>query len=213
MKATFEADFSTFKNEVDAATVKLRGFEAESGSVSTALSKMVDQFSGRKVIEEATLMAAAVEKVGGAAVLSTKELDAMAATAGAAADKFLAFGQEVPASLTKLIASIGAAKDQAAAFDAEVQSWEPQLIRTADTTERVGQSFTVLNQGLRAAGLGGGAALGDLENLTRVATGAAGAMGTLGTAVTAVGGALAAWKIGNVLATWAEQETIITRVT
>ena len=63
--ATFKADFSSFTQAVDKAEVQLRSFETGAGKVGKALGRMTDTFSGRRVIQEATLTARAIEDIGG----------------------------------------------------------------------------------------------------------------------------------------------------
>jgi len=73
----FEADFANFKTAVDGATVKLRSFESDSTKVGAALTRMTNSFSGQQVIQQATLMTAAVERVGGAGKLTGKNCGAL----------------------------------------------------------------------------------------------------------------------------------------
>ena len=59
------ADFSSFTKAVDNAVISLKGFETGAGKVGDSLQRMADRFDGRKVIQDAILMADAVEKIGG----------------------------------------------------------------------------------------------------------------------------------------------------
>lgn len=102
MKATFEADFTTFNTAVDQATVKMKSFESGAARVEGQLNRMTDTFSGRKLIQDATLMTEAVERLGGASTLTEKELARVGNTAAAAAEKLRALGQDVPADMQKL---------------------------------------------------------------------------------------------------------------
>lgn len=214
MKATFEADFSTFRSEVDKSIVTMKGFESESKAVSDSLSKMVDQFSGRAVIEQATLMARAVEQIGGASKLSQTELAQLAQVTGAAADKFLAFGQEVPANLQKTLTEIRNVKEAMAAAEREVASWEPIVVKNGAATDKLGRSFSVLSETMSLVGVSGGSTfVAELGNLTQMATGAAGAVGTLGTALAGIGVVITGAKIGAWLGEWAKTETVIPNFT
>jgi hypothetical protein len=47
INAKFTADFTSFNEAVQKAEVELRGFETGAGKVEKALSRMVDNFSGR----------------------------------------------------------------------------------------------------------------------------------------------------------------------
>ena len=99
IKAEFEADFSKFNTAVDQATATMKNFESGSARVESSLNRMADSFSGRKLIQDATLMVKAVEDIGGASVLTEKELARVANTAAAAAEKLTAMGQAVPEDL------------------------------------------------------------------------------------------------------------------
>ena len=96
------ADFSDFTRAVDGAVVSLKSFESGAGQVDKSLSRMVDNFSGRKVVQDATLMAEAVEKIGGSSKLTDAELQKVGATAEAAAFKLRAMGQAVPPQIQAL---------------------------------------------------------------------------------------------------------------
>ena len=98
----FEADFANFKTAVDGATVKLRSFESDSTKVGAALTRMTNSFSGQQVIQQATLMTAAVERVGGAGKLTEEELRRIAPTINEAIGKMQALGQSVPTSMKEL---------------------------------------------------------------------------------------------------------------
>ena len=99
---TFLADFAAFYDAVTQADVKLRSFETGSARVETQLNKMVDSFSGRKVIENATLMAEAVERVGGTSKLTETELARVSSIASEAAAKLRAMGVDVPPGIAKI---------------------------------------------------------------------------------------------------------------
>jgi hypothetical protein len=108
IQGTLTADFSSFSTAVENAVVQLRGFEASTNKVESAMTRMTDNFSGRKVITEATLMLQAVENVGGVSHLTEAELAKVSATAGEAAAKLRAMGQDVPPGMQKIA---DAAKD------------------------------------------------------------------------------------------------------
>jgi len=100
--AKFQADFSSFSDAVEKAEVQLREFEGGAGKVESALTRMSNNFSGVKIIQDATLMAAAVDKVGGVSTLTEKELAKVSATAQEAAAKLTALGQTVPQGIQKI---------------------------------------------------------------------------------------------------------------
>ena len=64
LSGKFDADFESFFTACHQAEVSLRGFEAGTRDVEKALNQMVDEFTGRQIISEATLMAEAVSRIG-----------------------------------------------------------------------------------------------------------------------------------------------------
>src|SRR5262245_193461 len=102
--ATFRADFSSFLDAVDKAEVALVDFSKGASKVESSLNKMVDNFSGRKLIQEATLLTTAIDKAGGVSKLTAKELEAAGNKAAEAAEKMKKLGYEVPAAMEKIIA-------------------------------------------------------------------------------------------------------------
>lgn len=100
----FIADFESFFSACQKAEVSLRSFESGAGKVETSLNRMVDNFSGRKVIQDATLMVEAIERVGGTSKLTESELTRVGATAKEAADKMRAMGVDVPERLKQIAA-------------------------------------------------------------------------------------------------------------
>ena len=102
IQGRFEANFAQFNVAVEQATVRLRGFEAGSAKVESSLSRMVDSFSGRKVISEATLMAEAIDRIGGPSRLTATELARVGTVAAEAAEKMRAWGQDVPEKISQL---------------------------------------------------------------------------------------------------------------
>ena len=98
----FVADFSDFDAACKQAEVELKGLETGSERVEKSLNRMVDQFSGRKLIQDANLMVEAVERLGGASQLTEKELQRVSAKAAEAAEKMRALGMDVPKGLDTL---------------------------------------------------------------------------------------------------------------
>lgn len=99
INARFAADFSSFQDAVRKAEVQLQGFEGNANKVQKSLGSLTDQFSGRRLIQEATLMAEAVQRVGGISALTGKELQTLGGTAQEAAEKFRATGKSVPTDI------------------------------------------------------------------------------------------------------------------
>ncbi|MFH1604767.1 MAG: hypothetical protein ABIH03_12760 [Pseudomonadota bacterium] len=102
LQGKFIADFASFYDAVQQAEVSLRGFETGAGKVEKSLNRMVDSFSGRKIIQDATMMVEAVERVGGASKLTESEMRRVNATVGEAVAKYAALGQSAPANLVAL---------------------------------------------------------------------------------------------------------------
>jgi hypothetical protein len=102
LSATFVTDFSDFYTAVQKAEVELKtlGYGAE--GVGRSLNRMVDQFSGRKVIQDATVMTEAIERIGGVGKLTEAELSRVSAKAQEATAKMRAMGVEVPANLQEI---------------------------------------------------------------------------------------------------------------
>src|SRR5262245_12958360 len=105
IQATFAADFSDFQNAVAKAEVSLKSFQGNAGKVENSLTRMANSFSGVKVVQEATLAAEAIERIGGVSKLTEKELERVSAQAKEAADKLRALGQNVPEKIERLATS------------------------------------------------------------------------------------------------------------
>src|SRR5262249_51309919 len=193
MKATFEADFSNFNTEVDKSVAKMKSIEAEANQVNVQLNKMVDEFSGQKIIDQANAMGLAMTAVGGASRLTDEELKKVAKTTAEAADRFLAFGKDVPPTMQAVIREIQDAQRASAAFKAEVESWGPSLIKAKEAQ-------AVLRQ------TGGGAATGGLATEVQnvLSGGGAGLQIAVWSQI-----AKEVWNTANALADWAEQERLI----
>lgn len=101
MTGRFDANFTSFYDAVQRAVVELKGFDAATGQVNSSVNRMIDNFSGRKIMTEAAIMTEAVERIGGAAYLTADELQQVGAVASEAAAKFRAWGQDVPANIQK----------------------------------------------------------------------------------------------------------------
>jgi len=113
---TFGADFTAFVAAVDQAQTKLITFEAGSARVTDQLSRMEKSFSGVKIIQDATLMAEAIERVGGVSKLTADELEQAGIKAEAAAEKMRAMGMDVPAGIQNIVTAANEAKGAWADF-------------------------------------------------------------------------------------------------
>jgi len=135
----FVADFSAFNAAVDAAKTKLVSFEAGSTNVSNALSRMEKSFSGVKIIQDATLMAEAIERVGGVSKLTADELEQAGIKADAAAEKMKAMGITVPASMQNVIDAADKARGAWADF-----------VHDFDATEAIEHPLATVTSGVKA---------------------------------------------------------------
>ena len=106
----FLADFSSFQTAVRDAEVRLKSFETGSGKVATSLTRMANSLSGTSLIQSATLMAEAVERVGGVSALTSQELGRVGAKANEATDKMRRMGIEVPPGLQRIADAANAAQ-------------------------------------------------------------------------------------------------------
>src|SRR6187551_857152 len=118
------ADFSSFTKAVDSAVVQLKGFESSAAKVGDSLQKMTDKLQGNKLIQDAVLMAKAVEEIGGVSQLTAKELQRMGATASEAIEKMHLSGKPIPANLQAIA-------DGAKAADKATFDWKSTLTSAA----------------------------------------------------------------------------------
>lgn len=102
ISAQFVADFAGFKAAVDSADTKLKGFQAGAAQVERQLTRVGDAFSGRKILQEATLATKAVTDIGGVTKLTATEQARLNATVTEAIAKYNALGQQAPADLQKI---------------------------------------------------------------------------------------------------------------
>jgi len=98
----FEADFTKFLDAVRSAEVALVDMDKGAAGVSKRLENLTVSFSGRRVIQEATLMSDALERAGGTSKLTASELERVGAKAAEAAEKLTRLGYDVPPGIQKL---------------------------------------------------------------------------------------------------------------
>lgn len=110
LTGTFLADFTQFTSAVSKAEVSLKSFEGNAGKVGTALDKASNSLSGVKIVQQATIAAEAVERIGGVSKLTEKELERLGSTAAEAVAKMRALGHEVPQGIQKIADAAEAAK-------------------------------------------------------------------------------------------------------
>jgi hypothetical protein len=102
LKGTFLADFASFYDAVTKAEQHLVDFSSGADRASARLDSMVDAFSGKAIIQQATLMAEAVERIGGVSKLTEAQLARVSATGKEAAEHLIAMGQRVPPGIQKI---------------------------------------------------------------------------------------------------------------
>lgn len=133
LSATFTANFSSFYDAVDKADAKLRDFGEGADRVGRRLDTLSNQFSGRQIVQEATIMAKAVEEIGGVSKLTEKELARLGATTNEAVAKMKALGMDVPENLQKIA-------DQTKSANKATSDWMGTLGKIAAT---IGIAFSV----------------------------------------------------------------------
>ncbi len=107
LRILLEANAAKVESEFDKATLKIGQFDKFTQNAGRNLNRMLDSFSGQKIVSEATSMAAAVQKVGGVSALTERELRRVAFTVNEATAKLRAMGAEVPPSIQKLSNEMG----------------------------------------------------------------------------------------------------------
>jgi hypothetical protein len=191
----FAADFDDFYDAVSKADAQLKDLMAGAGGVEKSLNRMVDSFSGRKVIADATMMAEAIERLGGASKLTSAELQKASATAAEAAAKMRAMGVDVPERIEKL----------AKASD----GLNTSMKGTGETVRANTSAFSQFNDILGAVGIHLGPAPKAMDELAGASGKTALQLGTLTTAGLALGAAMGGWKIGRAIAEFTGSDKII----
>ena len=134
--ARFEADFSGFISAIDASKIALVNFNTGAQDVEKTLNAMTDQFSGRQIIQEASLMVVAIEKLGGVSTLTADELQDVGAKAQEAADKLRAMGSDVPEGIQKYA-------DAAKNAEGATGDWSQAVGVLEQTMGALGISFSI----------------------------------------------------------------------
>jgi len=191
--ARFEADFQSFYDAVKTAESRLTDFQSGAGRVEKSLNRMVDNFSGRKVIQEATLAAEAIERIGGVSNLTAKELEDVSAKADEAVKKLRTMGADAPKNL----------QDLAAASNRASQS----LSATANTLRQIDGPLNLV--GIHISGVR--QAVDDLEHATQQA--AQGGLSNFSQAGLVLGAGIAGWQIGRAISEFFNLDEIIGNAT
>lgn len=107
--ATFTADFTKWNEALKSATANLKPLEVSAKGVTSQLERMARSLSGEKIIKEAQLATAAVQKIGGVTKLTAQEQAKLNATVTEAIAKYAALGQKAPADMLALAKATEAA--------------------------------------------------------------------------------------------------------
>jgi hypothetical protein len=106
---TFNADFAPFADAVAEAKITLKSFEDGASTAQGKLTTLANSFSGVKIIQQADLMAEAIERAGGVTTLTANELQRAGTVAAEAAEKIKALGGTVPDRIQALADAAGGA--------------------------------------------------------------------------------------------------------
>lgn len=174
VKATFEADFSSFAQAVSTAQVSLQGFEADSQKVSKTLGQMADSFSGRKILEEGAMLNRLFADMDDIALLTQRELREVGATAAEAVEKMNRLGLEVPTNLQHLADTTA---------------------KTRTNTEGLQQSLGRFDGILGALGVNIGSEIRALTEMTAAMDSTIAQLGALATAGIAAGAAIGSYGL------------------
>jgi hypothetical protein len=109
---TFNADFAPFADAVAEAKITLKSFEDGASTAQGKLTTLANSFSGVKIIQQADLMAEAIERAGGVTTLTANELQRAGTIAAEAAEKIKALGGTVPERIQALADAAGGAAKQ-----------------------------------------------------------------------------------------------------
>ncbi len=102
LTATFKADFQDLFTKVQQAQEKLGGLSQGAITTGTSFDRMVNSFSGTRIVNEANAMVKVVDQLGGTSKLTAAELQKIGAIASEAAAKLTAMGQTVPPGIQKI---------------------------------------------------------------------------------------------------------------
>jgi hypothetical protein len=141
LRVVLTANTSEFSAALSGAEVKLGHFERETRKVSSSLSRMVEGFSGQRVVAEAQKMVEAVQRVGGASSLTASEQSKVNHTVSEAIAKYTALGQTAPASMLALQQATSGAVEKTSMLTRGMQG----LIALVSARAIVGMASDVLD--------------------------------------------------------------------
>jgi hypothetical protein len=165
VNAKFIADFDSFTGAVAKADVELKGLETDASKVESSLNRMADSFSGRKIIQDATLAAEAINQIGGASTLTENEQKKVNATVTEAIAKYQALGLQAPKALTDLQAATKGVTQEHDALASTVTSLIGGYASLSVVLEGLKAAFSFAKDAIESAG-----ALQDLADATGVST-------------------------------------------
>ena len=122
LSATFVANFSNLYKELDKAEVRFKDVAFNAEKVQKSVQTIGERFSGAKVIEDAAKMAAAIESIGGAAILTEKEARRVNAALSEALEKAAKTGAPVTDQMKKLAAETAGAANQGGIYEKVIGS-------------------------------------------------------------------------------------------
>ena len=99
IKGKFVADFASFYEAAQKAEVSLDKITTGAGKVGSGLDAAVKKFSGQSLIQQAQLATEAVNRLGGATILTQEEQKKLNALVSEAIAKYAALGEKAPKDL------------------------------------------------------------------------------------------------------------------
>jgi predicted nucleic acid-binding Zn-ribbon protein len=125
LTARFTADFSQFEAALKNAQVNITTFERGIKTAAAEISKFASAFSGANIERQAASMAAAIESIGGATKLTSREQQHALATLDQLIEKYRVLGKQVPAEIEKVQRELK-----------ELQAQQTQTAANVQTTTR-----------------------------------------------------------------------------
>lgn len=148
------ADFSSFMDACAKSEVSLKSFEAGGEAVSAKLTRVSDSLSGVRIVQQATVAAEAVQRIGGVSQLTANELARIGAVAQEAAAKLVALGQTVPPGIQNIADRARGAAEE--------------TLRLGAAGKGAGESFSLSLDRMKTAALGIASAFGVAFSLQSV---------------------------------------------
>jgi hypothetical protein len=209
VSATFVADFSRFESAVDHAQVTLRDFSSGIGRVDKDLAKFGDQFSGVKLFQDATLMAEAVERVGGVSKLTESEIARLASTLNNAAEKMQQLGVEAPPQIAALSREMVKLAESSQRADRAFADMDATYIKVGRGSTNFQSGLMQVDRALAASGINVGSYVGAINELGTAMGKTVGQVGALGVAGGVLAAGMAGWNIGRRIAEFFELDETI----